>query len=217
MANQFLALSLFIMLLSFFIILNAMSNFEESRYERVVDSISIAFSESEVNQDVQANTEESNDQSYNDGDTLERLQKLFEAHITGVVVRKDRLGTMMHLRMPVDEFERQILKGKGGQSGGQGIDLSKTLISMLVEADSMPYYMEILLNVPDAPARLQNTKPKQMLDKAVRSALYARILEEAGLPRTLVTAGVNEGPDDTIDLFFKHYEPFSPFARAKEE
>ena len=48
MANQFLSLSMFLMLLSFFIVLNSMSTFEkEVAVPAVLNSLSMAFSKQE--------------------------------------------------------------------------------------------------------------------------------------------------------------------------
>ena len=50
MANQFLSLSLFLMLLSFFIVLNSMSDFEkQTAVPAVLNSLSLAFSSRDQN------------------------------------------------------------------------------------------------------------------------------------------------------------------------
>lgn len=216
MVNQFLGLSLFIMLLSFFIILNALSNFEEHISHKVMDSISVAFSDREVIEETEANVTEDLQASFRDGDTLDKLQKLFQAQISGAEVKKNRMGTLMHIRLPAEEFERQILRA-GGNSPGFGVDLGATLVSLLTSSDDVQYRMEILLNLPVTPAKFQNDSPKEALLRMKRVALYAQALEDAGLPKQFVTPGVTKGTEKFIDLYFRRYQPFNPLGNQEGE
>ena len=74
MANQFLSLSLFIMLLSFFIILNSLSSYEDVKSKPVLNSISMAFSKDTPDPILAPNTVESPIESNNEGDSLDKLK-----------------------------------------------------------------------------------------------------------------------------------------------
>lgn len=206
MANQFLALSMFVMLLSFFIILNAMSNFEVMKLHEVRNSLSVAFSNQDLPQDLSANVKEDPAQAYRDGDTLDKLKGLFEAQITGVEAKKNRLGTTMHLRLPLDRFDKQLSSAGGGFGGA----LAPTLASLLSAEDDIPYSMDMLINLADNPATLQNDAPETVQQNIRRVSGYAQMIEQAGLPKKYLSAGLGEGPAGTIDLYFKRYQPFNP-------
>ena len=108
MANQYLGLSLFIMLLSFFIILNSMSNFDEIKSSPVLNSISMTFAQEKVEDHTDPGFEEDTTQdSVRSGDTLDQLEELFRSQITGIEAEKNRLGTMMHVRIPLSQFEQK--------------------------------------------------------------------------------------------------------------
>ncbi len=210
MANQFLGLSLFIMLLAFFIILNAISDFDEDMSNKAMQSVTVAFSNRDIPQDPTANLEEDLQESFREGDTLDQLQDLFKSQITGVEIKKDRMGTVMHLRMPVSDFERQILKSSASSPVNSSYDLRATLVTLLSSEDHIRYRMEIFLNSDKSPAKLQNENPKKMMSLMNRASFYTEILEEAGLSKKFITPGIKAGSEKMIDLFFRRYEPFNP-------
>ena len=216
MANQFLGLSLFILLLSFFIILNRMSNFEENKSLPVVNSLAVAFS----NKGAESNNppsvaQDTTQASYREGDTLDRLQDLFRSQITGVDVKKNRLGTVMHVRVPLKKFEKEIMKQtpelQGSVLEGAGGDFAPTLVSVLQTSNTkIPYRLDMILNVPASPAKLLNENPEEINARVKKVTAFAKRLEDSGLPKKLVSAGVGEGEEGTIDLFFRRYMPFNP-------
>lgn len=213
MANQFLALAMFIMLLSFFIILNGMSNFESVKSQEVLNSISVAFSKQDLPEDLSANIIEDPIESYKEGDTLDKLKGLFEAQIAGLETKTNRLGTIMHLRMKREDFEKQ-LQAPGTAFGGT---LAATLATLLNAEDDVAYSMDMLINLPDNPASSQNEAPDIVQDNVLRVAEYAMKIEEAGLPKKYLSAGLGKGPAGTIDLYFKRYQPFNPLGERKGE
>lgn len=200
---------MFIMLLAFFIILNSMSNFEEHVAKTVLNSITITFSDEEVPADIDSNITDDIQQSYHEGDVLDRLQELFKSQISGAKIKKDRLGVTMQMRLPLETFEAQIMRGQSAEDAS-GVDLKKTLVSLLNSGEGVQYRMEIMLNLPQNPSKLQKDQPQYMSGEIERVARYAKVLEDAGLPKTYVTPGVEEGPEGTVTLFFRRYQPFSP-------
>lgn len=214
MVNQFLALSLFVMLLSFFIIMNAMSNFEELMSRPVMDSISLAFSTKPSEESLNPSYIPDPSEAFQEGDTLEKIDALFRSQITGVEVRRNRLGTVMHMQMPLKKFEKAIMGGGPGEpdSAVQSIDgpLLPTLASLLQSEGAIPHHMDMILTIKDNPARAINETPENILPNIERVAMYAKQLENIGLPRKLVTAGVGQGEAGMIDLYFRRYEPFNP-------
>lgn len=220
MANQFLSLSLFIMLLSFFIILNALSNFEDVKSRPVLNSIATTFSNNAPTEVYSPNTVESIEKSVNEGDTLDSLKKLFNAHITGAKVTKNRLGTTMHIQMPLAEFETSLLTPSrnntpASQRFGAPGTFTPTLISLMQTRETdIPYRMDMVLNTKIEPASATVDAPEQVrLDMNKISTLSKR-LEESGLQKKLMSAGLAKGDVGMIDLYFTRYEPVNPVQEA---
>lgn len=211
MVNQFLALSLFVMLLSFFIILNSMSTFEITKAKPILKSLSLAFSEEALDPELEANIADREEEDFREGNTLDKLGGLFNARIKGVEVSKNRLGTMMRVRMPVSEFTQKVVVAQAGEASlNRESPLLPTLISLLQvdEALNVPYRMDVVLNLNDNPANVQNENAELMLSNLKSVASYAQVIENGGLPKKMLSAGLGSGPAQTIDLYFRRYEPF---------
>ncbi len=212
MANQYLGLSLFVMLLSFFIILNALSNFEEAKARPVINSVSVAFSSKDTVKDLSPNLESDPLQSYRSGDALDQLDELFKAQISGVETQKNRLGTIMHLRVRLDEFEGGLMAPISESEDVSDFEgpFLPMLVSLLKAENAIPYRMDMMLNIESDASDLQQDNPEALLSYLKKAASYAQTLERAGLPTQLVTAGLKKGERDYIDLYFYRHIPFNP-------
>lgn len=211
MANQFLGLSLFIMLLSFFIILNTVSSFEDTKSRPVLNSLSLAFSNQEKRTELKPDVTKSEAEENNEGDTLEKLQAHFNAYITGAQIRKNRFGTMMHIRMPLEKFERAIsMPALQGAASGSGF--LPTLISLIQTRETeIPYRMDIVVNLENKPAFLQSKSPEIYNTNLKKAALFASSLESSGMQKKLMSVGLSKGSPGFVDIFFRRYEPFNPY------
>jgi len=216
MANQFLALSLFIMLLSFFIILNTLSNFEDVKSRPVLNSIATTFSNNAPEEVHSPNAVESKQKSVNEGDTLDNLKTLFNAHITGAKVSKNRLGTMMHIQMPLKQFENSLLAPSrsnaiSSQRLGAPGTFTPTLISLMQTRETkIPYRMDMILNTKADPSNSVTDSPEQSRLDIQKVSTLSKRLEESGLAKKLISAGLAKGEVGMIDLYFTRYEPVNP-------
>lgn len=227
MANQFLTLSMFIMLLSFFIILNALASFDDDKSKPVVKSLSLAFSTKEIADDEIANStieDVTEEQSFKEGSTIDKIQGLFETQISGIEARQNRFGTEMYIRMPINDFEDAIMEPISNQRTKSGVPrvgnvLVPVLTSLLQgneDAENM-YQMDMLIGVEDNPARLMNQSLQDMNTVIDQSAMFAKRFEESGLPKEYITAGVRKGPVGFVDLHFRPYQPFNPISKSSAE
>jgi len=216
MANQFLALSLFIMLLSFFIILNTLSNFEDVKSRPVLNSIATTFSNNAPEDVLSPNAVESVKKSVNEGDTLENLKNLFNAHITAAKISQNRLGTMMHIQMPLKQFENSLLAPSrnnaiSSQRLGAPGTFTPTLISLMQTRETkIPYRMDMILSTKVDPANALIDTPEQSRLDMQKIATLSKRLEESGLEKKLISAGLGKGEVGMIDLYFTRYEPVNP-------
>jgi len=201
MANQFLSLSLFIMLLSFFIILNSMSNFESSKAREALKSLTTTFQIQELVQGPDSGYQPVEKFVKGRGSALDQLEGLFNAQIAGVDIQKNRLGTQMHVQMPVREFEENI-RGQGG-SGGK---FSAMLSSLLVAQEHIAYRMDMVLNVEENPAFMAGENPEKTNQYLKRISVLAQDVKDIGIPEKLITAGLGSGDKDTLDIFFRPQE-----------
>ena len=74
MANQFLGLSLFIMLLSFFIILNAISSFEITKTQPILNSLSMTFASKQTDQQIIPGKVVSQSSQKMEGSALDKIE-----------------------------------------------------------------------------------------------------------------------------------------------
>lgn len=216
--NKLLALSLFIMLLAFFIVLNAISTFEEEKVEPIVASLEAAFaSKVTASEDVQPSVTKSKQHSINEGNSIERIEALFRSRIPAKNIDKnEHLGTMQ-VTMTLEEFENIVSGLSQGRQFGeertseQAEVFLATLVSLL-RSDQLgtPYHMDIIVNIAEKPSFLQNSDPQKMADVMRQASLLTTRIEQYGLSAKLMTIGLQKGDDKTVDLLFRPYVPFDP-------
>ena len=208
MGNPYLNLSLFIMLLSFFLILNGISDFEKNKSYPVLNSLNITFASKDTEDSVMPAAQAPEDNSSRSGETLDQVDALFRVHISSTQARQNRLGTEMHMRMDYDEFVQALsLSLREGLSGDrQG--LVRTLISLLDAQANVPYIIEVVHNIGENPANLDNSSVRKAYEESKLPSLMTR-LQKAGMPSHLITMGIGDGQSDTVDLFFRRYQPLT--------
>ncbi|MFP4097244.1 MAG: hypothetical protein ACLFP8_01400 [Alphaproteobacteria bacterium] len=220
MANQFLSLSLFLMLLSFFIVLNSMSVFEEKKaVPAVLNSLNLAFTgrartilQSYGNLGPSAIPTQGRG-AQGEGDTLETLEGLFNAHLAGFQAKKNRLGTVMHVNLPIDSFERVVkISSITAPQGGDAtpLNFSQTMVTLLRSAQAgNPYRLDIVYNLENDPIILMRGAPDAFKKALVRVSALTEILESKGLPKKMVSAGLMKGKAGYVDLYFYRYKPLA--------
>ena len=217
MANQFLGLSLFIMLLSFFIILNAISTFEVTKTRPVLNSLTMAFSSQETKDIRPPGKALEASPASQLGSNLDRIQALFESQITAVQASKNRLGNMMFIRMPFEEFQNAVISSltipvddAQAIGGDSYVNMLPLLVSLLQTNSDVSYKMDMVLNLEQDPSDMVLDAPDQFRAANVSVADIAERLENAGLPKYQVTTGLKQGEAGVVELMFRRYEPFNP-------
>ena len=212
-----MGLSLFIMLLAFFIVLNAISSFEEKKMSSVMDSVEQAFSKDVQRQDKKTSVTPDPVSSINEGETVERLDALFQAQISSFNAKKNVHSGTMYVTLPLDVFSKRIMAiGQEDVTKTRSISTGKnfflpTLVSILKsDRQGLPYRMDVVLHTKENPAKLQNQKPKSLLKTMKREGSFARQLEKTGLSQQLMSMGIRQGDPDVVELVFRRHEPFSP-------
>lgn len=108
--STLLALSLFIILLAFFIVLNAISTYSEPKVEDAFESLDTAFSVQLTPKEFEQVTadERQQDDTKGEGDSMEDMEELLQSILPGLDVNltdDDSGGKVMAVRMKKDRFE----------------------------------------------------------------------------------------------------------------
>ena len=215
-------LSLFIMLLAFFIVLNSLSSFEEVKAEKVRRSVKIAFN-NEVEEDL-SSTRDSINKSMSEGHTFDRLDGLFQSQITSFKAEKSKSMGRMNVTVEYDKVVEAVTKADqvnilnypNRRQIRDNFFLPTLVLIMKANIDGAPTRLEIIFHTNKEPAYLQNQSPKILQDKINDIGRISRIFEAQGMPQKLLTIGLEKGDADIVDLNFTKYVPFSPVINDKE-
>lgn len=221
--GQMMNLSLFIMLLAFFIVLNSISSYEKNKMAKVQRSIELAFSADARQEDFSPSVTPDPVKSINNGDVFERLEVLFQSQIASFEMTKSKSRGIMMVKVPYDQFSeamlalnQQDLTKTPTRLETRGNFFLPTLVSLLrTNIDGAPTRLEIYLNVKDNPAKIQNQSPRK-LNKIISDAgAFSTLLGQSGVPQKLLNIGISEGNPEFVHLVFKKYKPFSPVKAKK--
>lgn len=220
-ALPLLNLSLFLMLLAFFIVLNGISSFEEARFHPIIKNLQMTFSSAVLQEGEAPSVTPSNIKSIHEGQTLDRIDALFNAQITGFEATQSVSSGGMQVDMTLEEFDRamtmvgQVDLTKTKTVTGLQTYFVPTLVSLLHEAEAgRPYRLNIFMHTRDNPALLFNSDPAALKDTMRRAASYANILEKAGLTQPLINIGIMQGDPQKVTLSFRRHMRYMPADRG---
>ncbi|MEM6782037.1 MAG: flagellar motor protein MotB, partial [Pseudomonadota bacterium] len=201
--TQLMNLSLFIMLLAFFIVLNAISSFEEFKVKPIIDSLEDAFATDVRQQDTSPSMMQDPLASIHDGDTLDRIEALFEAQIRTFETTKSKTAGVMMVELELEEFINSImavgqrtLTPDNSRNPPQFYFLP-TLVSILQsDRAGITYRMDMLLHTDDNPAVVQNRDPNAVRELVNQGGIISQRLENIGMSTNVISIGVKEGDVD---------------------
>ncbi len=213
---QFLALSLFIMLLAFFIVLNSISSFNEDKVSPILNNIESVFaSKIAENHGKPSTTKNSINQEKQEANALDQIENIFKAQIPNYRLYKDISTGKMYIRVKKQAFEYalQNMDVKNPYlMNKEGFDnfLGGIIYLLQHNMSDKPYKMEIYLNLPEDPAAMYNNNRQKLITERQKLSDMATILENAGLPKKLLNIGLQKGASNYIDLYFGVYKPIIP-------
>lgn len=210
--SQILGLSLFVMLLAFFIVLNSKSSFEDMKAQPVAQSIAQSFSSKTlVAGDNSPSMIQSVQQGSGEGDTVELLDALFKSQIKTAEVVTNKQRGLMIVRVKRTDFEKAVTNLGTAQGGEFGEPFLQTLGSLLrSDKRKKSYQMDMVFFTSDNPAKLQNEKPQEMVAVIKAAAKLAESLEKSGLPAKLMTIGLQQGDPLMVELYFGPHTVYRP-------
>lgn len=202
--GHLLGLSLFVMLLAFFIVLNAMSDFDEAKVEPMRQSLEETFATKMASDDTLRTVNvQAEERALEQGKTLERIKALFTANIAGTEAITSTERGIMYMRVPRPAFERIVTTLGDGKRPDIVRPMLETFISILrTDGRGIPYRVDITYNLDRNPGRVANREPQKMEELVKAAAVTAQTLEKAGLPAKLMSIGLKKGDPDFIELMF---------------
>ncbi len=215
--QQMMTLSLFIMLLAFFIVLNAISSYEEIKTEQVRRSVLMTFAKDITLETPEASTQADDAQAMKEGHAFDRLEALFTAQIAGFEAVQSKSRGVMMVRVPYADFKESVMalgqKDLTQYPSRRAIRdnfFLPTLVSILrSDLDGAPTRIEILLGTKSNPAQTQNQNPKRIKEIIDDAGTLSQTLEQQGMPQRLLNIGIEKGDPDFVNLVFRKYVPFS--------
>lgn len=210
--SQILGLSLFIMLLAFFMVLNSISQYEQKKSENIFKNLEDTFSAriSQAGND-KPSIIRAEEKQLGEGDVLEQVEAYFTAHIPGFKAVKDKQRGIMVVQVPRTDFEDAVKTlGAEKTEGNAFADGFLPVLAALMRSEQrgLPYRMDITYQMDGNPARLQNSAPQRMADAIRTVAGMAAAIEKAGLKPQLMTAGLQEGNPEVVELVFQPHAAF---------
>lgn len=207
-SSQLLSLSLFLMLLAFFIVLNSLSDFKEQKVKPAMISVERVFSTEQAQRlgSIGPIVEEKEVVSLYRGPVLDRLKVLFAAQIPGYQVIEETKKGVMHVTVPYEAFKEAVSVAQQPDllAYPEQLDVLENFfaptLSSLIETErgGVSYRMNIFYNT--------NINPAENIELARESvaniAAIAQKIMEAGLPPHFITVGVKQGDTKVLDIYF---------------
>jgi len=189
-------LSLFLLLLAFFILLNALATIEETKSRQVLTSVAATF-RSVVDADTSAQVLLSELGPASEPDEiLEAMEQLWVTAVSVTKVETLSAGQLMQITMPVNEL---FLGGKAVLRSDRKQLLERAARVLSVQAKSVVAELELVLGTPPIdPAKLEED-PSLAIQRAV---VLAGALLEVGAAKDKVSTGVRVGDHKVLRLRF---------------
>lgn len=218
--GHMLTLSVFIMLLAFFIVLNAISSVKQHKAGPALRSIGETFSRAPSEVVPPSTPDEGGDaaqETRGSGDSLEAMDALFRAQMPGLRAERDATRGVMHVHLTQEALqsaldqvgtvklpEESVYRWKPGS-------FVATLVALAAGGSGgQALRMDVLFNLDQDPLAFQESRPAALTAVLRAAGNAARILEKAGLPPASLSVGLKTGQPRTVDIYFRESRPYAP-------
>lgn len=206
MASQLMGLSLFIMMLAFFIVLNAISSFHEQKVDPVMKSVSGTFGGENDADIITVEAPVTSGNKEGEGSALEKIEALFKTNIAGIKADINEATGTMHLQVPFDEFyDLAVNNGSGNNQNEKTKQLFTVSLSSLMKARDygLGYRVDLLVGIGQNPAKAKVESPSYMQEISRQMGKIALSLNKSGIDNSAISVGIHHGIADMIDVYFK--------------
>jgi hypothetical protein len=195
-----MTLSLFIMLLSFFLIMNANVDFSEARVQSVLRSIEDTFTTRVFRDGQGPSTRADAEHALGEGQALESMDAYFRSTFPGFEPQMIPSRGIMSVTIEQAKFEQIMF--------GERKSYQKVLIEKMWSYDMLQ--MEIWLNIQEDPGVASGRDAKSVSDMIRTTASWATNMEVAGLDKGRLTIGIKQGKPGFVTVLFRNYKPYAP-------
>ncbi len=190
-----LFLSLYLILLAFFIVLNAISTLEEAKTEAATNSLSRTFNSILVRPSDQTFTSQAG-QVLATQEFIAEITRLFETAIQAVQIELVQPGQVLAVSFHPDslfQYDDTTLRP------GRMPMLQRMVASLAAEPPGYSYDMEAIFGLPGPDAPLPVTPTLAIR----RATALARVLEQHGMPPGKLAVGLGPEPPNTLTFYFR--------------
>lgn len=217
LASQIPGLSMFVIMLAFFVLLNSVSSVDTNKVKPMRESIESAFATKiSAPDNWQPSGVQDEEVAAGEGRMTQRIEAMFTAQIAGIETQTDESSGTLLMRLKYTDFAKAVSGTDGTSEASQ--QFMRTLVSMMrSDMGGHPYRMDAFLQVTDNPAEMQSEQPQKMNVLMRDLSVLAQQVEKAGLPQKLMTIGLEQGQDGMIELLFRPHIPYNPLGAQAGE
>jgi hypothetical protein len=208
-------LSLFIMLLAFFIVLNRHTEFREEKVRPILESIDQTFTSRVFRQDSGPSYRQDIERQTAQGDDLEKIEALFRSRLPQVDARYLPSRGILYVEMPVQVFQN-LIDQKSPRYERALDDAMRDIMSSRKPA----LQLEIWLVHKEDPVSLMQKNPDQLSQLIKQLSDWVGSLEQqtAGdLPKGRAVIGVGQADQEIIKLIFRPHTPYAPLPEVVKD
>lgn len=203
--SQFQTLALFIILLSFFIVLNSISTFEDEKIKPVLQSIEATFADRVIRKELAPSVTEDPAQATGNGTVYDHLEALFQSQFKKLnpSLQIDEEKGIFYTTIPYEQLERAILDTRPHhlseiKKTGPFISLLKSL--MLDSNNNLR--LDIIVYA----------SPEELIALSRNVSVLLRHLEQQGVPTQRMNVGLSDAPEETENndalLIIRLHKPY---------
>jgi len=204
--QQLLALSLFILLLAFFIVMTAISSVNETRSRPVIESLERTFASKPRGDDEYPSPQPGPEFGTGQGHAFDQLENLFSAQLPTFQAKRMDGDSTMFVQVREEEFFEAVRPRPDAVGGGPSHFVSN-LIKIIDPAQSKKKYsLSLLVNLPESPQNVAQESPDQKRQIVRRAGQYGTILTQNNLPSELLSVGLQQGEAGFVVMLFNEMD-----------
>lgn len=206
--TQYMSLSLMVLLLAFFIVLNAMSSFQEEKIKPRIESIDEKFATKAVGDSGLPSRIASAENAGGAGEAFDNVEGSLKSQGIPFTSQRLRGNSVLFVQLPEQRFLALIGLGNANDSTEKNIFLGK-LVMMLMPASntSIHYKMNVMLALGDNPSAVARDNPDKIRARAYLADRIANALVYNQFNPASLTTGLHGGKPGYIDLYFETISP----------
>ena len=216
--TQYMSLSLMILLLAFFIMLNAISSFQDTKVNPRIESIDKKFATKAVGDTSLPARIASADNAGGAGEAFDNIEGNLKSQGIPFTSQRLRGNSVLFVRVPEQRFLAMIGLGNASDSDEKNIFLGKLVMMMMPAANiGVRYRMNIMLALGDNPATIARENPDKVRARIHLADRMANMLIKHRFDPAYLTAGLQSGTEGFIDIYFETVNPAIKEISADEE